>query len=70
MLVEWCQDNNLTQDINKTKELIVEYWKQAAVHKHRIHWRRSCRTFRFLGVTLTNNFKWTQHTLTTVKNVQ
>ena len=27
-LVEWCQENNLSLNINKTKELIVDYRRQ------------------------------------------
>jgi hypothetical protein len=31
-LVVWCQDNNLSHYISKTKELIVDYRKQMDGH--------------------------------------
>ena len=35
-LVVWCQDKNLSFNVSKTKELIVDYWKkraeQASIH--------------------------------------
>ena len=27
-LAVWCQDNNLSLNVNKTKEMIVDYWKK------------------------------------------
>ena len=29
-LTVWCQDNNLSQNVSKTKQLIVDYWKRRA----------------------------------------
>ena len=29
-LAVWCQDNNLSLNVSKTKELIVDYWKRWA----------------------------------------
>ena len=29
-LAVWCQDNNLSLNVNKTKELIVDYRKRSA----------------------------------------
>jgi hypothetical protein len=31
-LAVWCQDNNLSHDVSKTKELIVDYRKRRAEH--------------------------------------
>ena len=28
----WCQDNNLSLNVNKTKEMIVDYRKRRAKH--------------------------------------
>jgi hypothetical protein len=30
-LAVWCQDNNLSLNVNKTKELIVDYRKRRAI---------------------------------------
>ena len=27
-LAEWCQENNLSLNVKKTKELFMEYWRQ------------------------------------------
>jgi hypothetical protein len=32
----WCQDNNLSLNVSKTKELIVDYRKRRAEHSHRL----------------------------------
>ena len=31
-LAEWCQDNNLSLNVSKTKELMVDYRKRRAEH--------------------------------------
>jgi hypothetical protein len=28
----WCQKNNLSLNVNKTKEMIVDFWKQQMEH--------------------------------------
>ena len=43
-LAEWCQENNLSLNVNKMKELIVDFRKQQreqpTVHIHGTQWRR------------------------------
>ena len=64
-LAEWCQENNLSLHINKTKELIVDFRRQQREHVP-IHINGTAvdmvKSFKFLGVHITDNLKWsTQH---------
>ena len=61
----WCQDN-LSLNVSKTKELIVDYRKWRADHAP-IHidgavveWVES---FKFLGVHITKDLLWSKHIL-------
>ena len=46
----WCQENNLSLNVNKTKEIIMET-AVGAVER-----------FKFLGVQFTNKLKWSTQT--------
>ena len=72
-LAVWCQDNNLSLNVIKTKEMIVDYRKKrtehtpifidgAAVEK--------VESFKFLGVHITNKLTWSKHTNTVVKRAR
>ena len=37
----WCQENNLTLNVNKTKEMIVDFRKQQRQHPLFPHWDSS-----------------------------
>ena len=52
-LAEGCQDNNLSHNINKTQELIVDY----EVEVERVD------GFTFLGVHVTKDLKWSTRTV-------
>ena len=69
-LAVWCQDNNLSLNVSKTKELIVDYKKRWAEQAHinidgvvveRVD------SFKFLGVRITIKLSWSKHTKTVVK---
>ena len=69
----WCQDNNLSLNVSKTKELIVDFRKrraeQAPISIDRAVVERG-ESFKFLGVHITNDLSWSKHTKTFVKRAQ
>ncbi len=72
-LAQWCQSNNLSLNVNKTKELIVDYRRQERRHASSdINGDRVERisSFKFLGVHITENFTWTVHMDQVVKKAQ
>ena len=68
----WCQENNLSLIINKTKEMIVDFMKQQREHPP-IHIDGTAveevESFKFLGVHVTDKLKWSTHTDSVVKKV-
>ena len=68
----WCQENNLSLNVNKTKEMIVDFMKQQ--REHPIHIDRTVvekvESFKFLGVHITDNLKLSTHTESMVKKLQ
>jgi hypothetical protein len=69
----WCQENNLTLNVNKTKEMIVDFRKQQREHPP-IHIDgtvvEKVESFKFLGVHITDKLKWSTHTDSMVKKAQ
>jgi hypothetical protein len=72
-LAVWCQDNNLSLNVSKTKELIVDYKKrraeQAPINIDRAVVER-VESFKFLGVHITNELSWSKHTKTVVNRAR
>ena len=68
-----CQDNNLSLNVNKTKEIIVDYRKRRAEHAF-VHIDGAVvelvESFKFLGVHITNKLSWSKHNKTVVKRKQ
>ena len=61
----WSQENNLSLNVNKTKEMIVEtaiLIEGTAVEK--------VKSFMFLGVHIMDKLKWSTHTDSVVKKAQ
>ena len=56
----WCQENNLSLNVNKTKERIVDFRKQQREHPS-IHIDgtvvEKVESFKFLGVHITDKLK-------------
>ena len=72
-LTHWCRENNLSLNVNKTKELIVDFRKQERVHTPiTINGAAVERvsSFKFLGVHITEELTWTEHTTRVVKKAQ
>ncbi len=64
-LTKWYQENHLSLNIDKTKELVVDYRRQSREHTpitidktpvERVN------SFKFLGVHITENLTWSAHT--------
>jgi hypothetical protein len=70
-LAVWCQDNNLSLNVSKTKELIVNYRKRRAEQapiKGAVVER--VESFKVLGVHITNKLSWSKHTKTVGKRAR
>eukprot|EP00061_Rhincodon_typus_P005904 g25982.t1 len=73
VFVVWCKDSNLSLNISKTKELIVNFRNRGRRHAP-VYINGAevemFKTVKFLGVTITNNLSWTIHVGVTVKKAQ
>ena len=72
-LVVWCQDNNLSLNVIKTKEMIVDYMKRRGEYTHILIDRavvEQVESFKFLGVYITNKQTCSKHTKTVGKRAQ
>jgi hypothetical protein len=69
----WCPENNLSLNVNKTKEMIMDFRKQQREHPP-IHIKGTAvekvESFKFLGVHITDKLKWSTHTDSVVKKAQ
>eukprot|EP00061_Rhincodon_typus_P013521 g39931.t1 len=72
-LVTGCNENNLSPNIGKTKELIIDFRKKGGEHTpiyidgtevERV------KSINFLGVTITDDLSLTSHINATVKKTQ
>ena len=72
-LAEWCQDNNLSLKVSKTKVLIVDYRKQSAEHAP-MHIDRAVvervESITLLSVHINKELKWSTHTNTVMKKTR
>ena len=72
-LVMWCQDNNLSLNVIKTKQMIVDYRKRRTEHVPILidgAVVEQVESFKFLGVHITNKITWSKHTKTVVKRTR
>ena len=69
---EWCLENNHVLNV-KTKKMIVDFGKQQTEHTP-IHIDRNAvekvKSFKFLGIHITDHLKWSSHTDSVVKEQQ
>jgi hypothetical protein len=68
----WCNDNNLSLNVIKTKDMIVDYGKRTTEHAPILidgAIVEQVESFKFLGVHITNKLTWSKHTKTVVKSV-
>ena len=69
-LTVWCKDNNLSLNLIKTKEIIVDYRKRRVEHAPILIDRavmEQVESFKLLGIHITNKLTWSKHTKTVVK---
>ncbi len=73
-LTSWCQDNCLSLNVSKTKELIVDFRK-----RHLLPYTplmisgtpvERVSSFMYLGVNISEDLTWTTHIQTQVKNLR
>ncbi len=73
-LTSWCQDNGLSLNVSKTKELILDFRK-----KHLLPYTplmisgtpvERVSSFKYLGVNLSEDLTWTTHIQTQVKKAR
>ena len=72
-LARWCQNNNLSLNITKTKEMIVDYRKRRTEHAPiLIAWAvvEQVESFKFLAVHINNKLEWPKHTMRVVKRAR
>ncbi|XP_048449038.1 voltage-dependent L-type calcium channel subunit beta-2-like [Rhincodon typus] len=72
-LVTWSNENNLSLNVGKTKELIIDFRKKGGQHSPiNINGGEfeQDESIKFLGVTITDNLSWTSHVDATVKKAQ
>ena len=68
-LTVWCQDNNLSLNMIKTKEMIMGYRKRRTEHAPILIDKAVVEqvvSFKFLGVHIANKLTWSMHTKTVV----
>ena len=68
-LGEWRKENNLSLNVNKTKEMIVDFRKQQREHPLFTSMGQQWRSWK-VGVHITDKLKWSTHTDSVVKKAQ
>eukprot|EP00061_Rhincodon_typus_P005355 g24762.t1 len=69
----WCNGNNLSLNVGKTNEPIIDFRKKGRehipIHIHGAEVER-VNSIKFLGVLMTDNLSWASHRDATVKKIQ
>lgn len=72
-LTVWCQVNNLSLNISKTNEVIVYFRRNQVGHAPILingGNMETVKNFKFLGVHISDELKWSNHTDTMVKKAR
>jgi hypothetical protein len=72
-LVSWCEDNNLTPNKDKTKEMMVDMRKKRSLHRPLFIGELEVErvsSFQYLGVHISDELTWTLNTTQLVKKSQ
>lgn len=72
-LVDWCQNNNLSLNVQKTKDMVVNFRKSSTTHTQ-LHINGSVvemvNSVKFLGVHISADLSWNLNTTTIMKKAQ
>ena len=63
-MTSWCQNNNLSLKVTKTKVMIVDYRKRSTEHVPILIDGvvvEQVESFKFLGVHINNKLVWSKH---------
>ena len=69
----WCQENNLSLNVIKSKEMIVDYRKRRTEHAPILidgTVVEQVESFKFLGVHINNKLVRSKHTKTVMKRAR
>jgi hypothetical protein len=68
----WCREDNLSLNVNKTKELIVDFRKTDGAPPTHIDGTavEKVKSFKFLGLHIIDKLKWSNHTDSVVNKAQ
>ncbi len=70
-LTSWCQDNCLSLNVSKTKELIVDFRKrQQQPYTPLMISVERVSSFKYLGVNISEDLTWTAHIQTQVQKAR
>ena len=73
-LISWCSDNNLELNVNKTKEIIVDFRRKKSSPPSPLvidgRTVEIVQHFKFLGSTISSNLKWELNVVNIVKKAQ
>uniref|UniRef100_A0A4W6DNS9 Reverse transcriptase domain-containing protein n=1 Tax=Lates calcarifer TaxID=8187 RepID=A0A4W6DNS9_LATCA len=72
-LVDWCKDNSLILNVDKTKELIVDFRENQPSHAPLLINNKTVEVVsstKFLGVHITDDLTWSVNTASLVKRAQ
>jgi hypothetical protein len=65
----WCQGNNLSLNVSKTKEMIVDFREHPPIHIDGTVVEKM-ESFKFLSVHITDKLKWSTHAESVVRKAQ
>ena len=73
-LISWCNDNNMELNVNKTKEIIVDFRRKTPSPSSPLmidgRTVEIIQHFKFLGSTISSNLKWELSVVNIVKTAQ